>query len=145
VTETHRTIDPGGTIAVIDLTTRLNNYALTCDRQAENARADAERYRGVPRTNFEEYNKSQIDQPVREAEALAAHWTQRAAEARRGFLLLDPADIKFAMDNQDLMNEALAQGRVTYAGVLSQATGLHPADDPSWQATTALPFARDRS
>lgn len=118
---------------MIDLTTKLNNYALTCDSKAKTAREEAVRIGQTPRTNFDEYNQSHIDRPVKEAQAEAKAWEARAAEARRGFLLVDPGDVAFIMTNH-LVDEAAAQSRVTYSGgVADPAHKPHPADDTSWQ------------
>lgn len=99
----------------MDLTTKLANYALTCQGKADQARRRAEEIRKLPKAgNFPEYDRVHIDAPLTAAEAEAAAWDKRAAEARRGFLLYDPNDMDYCYANDALISECAAASRVVY-------------------------------
>lgn len=111
-----------------DLTTRLNNYAITCDAGARQAREQAEAFNRKPRTSDPEYNRVMVDQPVKLALAEAETWEKQASEARRGYLVMDVNNIKWQMDprNRPLIDEALSQNRVIHTGVQADSK------DPFW-------------
>jgi hypothetical protein len=102
---------------MIDLTTKLNNYALTCDNRARQCRERAAAARNEPRaSNWPEYNEMR-DNRARDIDAQAALWERRGDEARRGFLLVDRLGLDLAWYHEfhDLHSEAAKSSRVTYA------------------------------
>ena len=102
-----------------DLINWLQNYALSEALESERRKRAAAEIRREPGGGgeFPEYDRSiaiRAEAELREAVRCDA----RAAEAKRGYLLLDASDITFQMDprNASLINEALAQKRVRYIG-----------------------------
>jgi len=111
-----------------DLTTQLANYALTCDGKAEQCRRRADEIKQRIRVdNDDEYNRVHVDRPLKDAMDETEMWTKRAAEARRGFLLYDPNDVKFHFAHQDLIDECMSASRVTYVGVMVNPAESFPA------------------
>jgi hypothetical protein len=105
-----------------DLTTELQNFALSCEGHAREASREAESARAEPRAGtFPEYDR-RLDLKARGYDQEAALWGRRAAEARKGRLLADPEDITFPMGCYgQLYNDCVAARRVTW---------IEPLGDP---------------
>jgi hypothetical protein len=85
--------------------------ALAARQRAEDIRKNNTRVDG-----YDEYNRIHIDAPVREALEEAALYDRRAAAARKGRLLIDPADVRWQMENHALISAFAAAYRVDYVG-----------------------------
>ena len=99
----------------MDLTTQLNNFALTCEGKSRECRKRVDEIGKIPpAANFPEYNRMHIELPAKQATAEAAAWDRRAVEARRGFLLYDQDDIAWHMDHAELVAMCQKACRITY-------------------------------
>jgi hypothetical protein len=99
-----------------DLTTMLQNFALTATNRAENLRKEAAEIRARPGANgFPEYNRVR-DAEAAQKDAEAARWTARASKAREGYLLVDASDVSFQMDDhfRELIDHAASEHRIVY-------------------------------
>jgi hypothetical protein len=99
-----------------DLNTIAANLVLTFEGEALAARKRAESIRRetTPADNYPEYNRIHIEAPIKEALAEAEFSDRRAASARAGRLLVDPADVRWQMQNQGLIAQFAAAWRVDY-------------------------------
>lgn len=95
-----------------DLTTSLQNYALTCQNKALQCRQrGAQEAKGFVQGKELTRNR---DARVAACETEATVWEQRAKVAAEGFLLVDPVDSRWMLTNSRLIGAAAREGRVRY-------------------------------
>ena len=66
--------------------------------------------------------RSHSDLPLKTALREADEWDARAAEARKGFLLYNMADIEWHFANETLVNACQAAGRITHVQPMADRT-----------------------
>jgi hypothetical protein len=99
----------------LDLNTRLQNYAITCDRMAAGHRAAAAEARARPSTGWPEQDRADAAE-ARTHDAEARKWDARGEHAKRGLLLVHDHDLKFLMDpaHAALIADAESQRRAVH-------------------------------
>jgi hypothetical protein len=106
----------------IDLTTKLQNYAFSCQGRAETLRWEADQLRRENVKTGDAAYDSMVDLEINKIRRQAAAYDARAAEARRGFLLVDPDDLAWTFENQDFYSECVAASRVKYVAPMTPST-----------------------
>ncbi len=95
---------------------QLAEFALSLKNSVTQLLEEADRHDAAnPKTGWDEYDQRMRAQSnAMRAEAAARQAKIKAADEGRGNLLIDPADLKWIMVNQDFINELAAAGRVEY-------------------------------
>jgi hypothetical protein len=88
----------------------MNNFALSADRHVDHHRGLAERARGEQPSGWSRYDQANMAEAAAQDRA-AKRWSDRAAAAREGTLLVHDGDYHFALTHQHLINHAESQRR----------------------------------
>jgi hypothetical protein len=108
------------------MNTQIADFVFTATGRADAFKAEAARLRAEPATGWADYDRNTKVKAAAN-DKLAANWTARADEAKRGFVLVDTTDVPFQVEFTSLISGAAKASRAKF---ISPDADPLPASQP---------------